>query len=192
MQHVSIPEGRSGDYSIEKFIVTPEDAVHWFCVGVPPGTYTRLLQKGALLMSDTPDEWRDHSGFIYSAFGDVLINGLGLGMVVLAIQDRSNIRSIVINEISEDVIRLVGPSYQDHPKIIINRADAYTWKPEKGQRFDSIWHDIWGDVSTDALTEMARLNRRYAHWLAPGGFQGCWKKEWLQWWKRSREQRLGW
>jgi len=191
MLHVQIPEGVSGDYRIEQFTISQENFRAVWRDGIPCGTYTRLLGGGRLLMSDTPQEYRDHVLFIHRARGHVLINGLGLGMVIAAIQDRANVQSIMVNEISEDVIKLVGPTYEKHPKVTINHADAYTWKPTNGQKFDAIWHDVWGDVSTDQLAEMTKLSRRYARWLAPGGFQDCWKKSFLRY-KKRQEQRRRW
>ena len=197
MEKVSVPEGNSGDCKIQRFTVTPEDAARWFRTGVPPGDYTRLLYKGHTLMSDTPDEMRDHRPFVHKASGDILINGLGIGMVVLNLLNRleSNwaepVTSITVNEISPDVIKLVGPTYQDRPGVTINLADARTWKPAKGQRFDAIWHDIWGDFNIDLLSDMTAIKRRYARWLKPGGWQGCWKQEWLRD-QRDRRKRREW
>jgi hypothetical protein len=93
---VSLPEGSSGDWSIEHFEVGKQDAA-WENLrsmvtgsgrGVPEGTYTMLKCGGATIMSDTPDEIRDHMGAIAEAErrgGHVLINGLGLGMVAATI-----------------------------------------------------------------------------------------------------------
>ena len=182
MRKVNIPDGEFGICRVEKFTV-PKGFFAWK-EGVTPGEYTRLFINGSLMMSDTPMEMDEHYHFVYRAKGDVLINGLGLGMVILNIMDRPEVRSITVNEICPDVIALIGPVYSSSAKVKINLADAYTWRPENGNRFDSIWHDIWGDVSTDALQEMSKLNRRYARWLAPGGYQGCWRQKFLKSMKR--------
>jgi hypothetical protein len=93
---VDLPEGTSGDWSIEHFTVGNQDAA-WENLrsmvsgsgrGVPEGTYTMLKCGGQTIMSDTPDEIRDHMGAIAEAErrgGHVLINGLGLGMVAATI-----------------------------------------------------------------------------------------------------------
>jgi hypothetical protein len=93
---VSLPEGTSGDWSIEHFEVGNQDAaferirmvVTGSGRGVPEGKYTMLKCGGTTIMSDTPDEIRDHMGAIAEAErrgGHVLINGLGLGMVAATI-----------------------------------------------------------------------------------------------------------
>jgi hypothetical protein len=186
---VSIPEGRSNNVVVEKFTVTEEECKRWFFRDCPPpGEYTRLMRDGRLWMSDTPDEMRVHSGFIYKAQGDILINGLGIGLVIANLLPKPGITSITINEISEDVIKLVAPAYLTDPRVTINHADAFLWKPENKQRFDAIWHDIWSEYHTDLLPQMSKLARRYGHWLKPGGFHGCWKKEELIW-RRDQEKR---
>jgi len=192
MNKVDIPEGISGEWKVEKFTVARDDALRWFRCGVPPGVYTRLMCNGSLLMSDTPSEMRDHSYFLHRATGSVLINGLGIGMVLQAVAQKPEVNCVTVNELSQDVINLVSPTYINRfpSKVRINHADAYKWKPDNGNKYDAIWHDIWGDVSTDQLQDMTRLSRRYARWLAPGGYQGCWKKEFLQHQKRRERNRF--
>ena len=127
-------------------------------------------------MSDTPDEMKDHARFVREATGHVLINGLGIGMVLKNVLAKESVCTVTVNEISEEVIKMVAPHYSCEC-LTINHADAFTWKPAKGIKFDSIWHDIWADKCTDNLPEMTRLHRRYARWLNPEGYQGSWGKE---------------
>jgi hypothetical protein len=49
---------------------------------VPPGRYMRLMRGKKVIMSNTPGEIRDLDEFRRRATGDVLINGLGLGVAV--------------------------------------------------------------------------------------------------------------
>ena len=89
LEKVSIPEGKSGIWSVQKFVISDEEAKFdrmraSFRDGryARAGTYTRLMRGGVLVMSDTTDEMRDHRDPVMRASGSVLINGLGLGMVL--------------------------------------------------------------------------------------------------------------
>lgn len=170
--NVSVPEGTSGAWRVEQYEV-PADRWQGFRRVVPPGRYTRLTRNGKVIMSDTPDEKRDHMWFAQRARGNVLINGLGLGMVLGAILRKLEVSSVTIIENSPDVIRLVAPSYRD-PRVTIIEADALEWRPAPGQRYDAVWHDIWDDICADNLPEMHKLHRRYGRRAA---FQGSWARD---------------
>lgn len=182
---VSVPEGRSGNWSIERFTVT-EDKARFHQLqslfagrgGVKAGTYTGLYRDGYVIMSDTPDEIRDHIQFIHRATGNVLINGLGLGMCLQAVAKKPEVTHVTVIEQSEDVINLVSQHYLTMfpGKIIIVHADAYTYQPPKGMRYDTVWHDIWDDICLDNLPEMEKLHRKYGRRC---DWQGSWCKEYL-------------
>jgi hypothetical protein len=149
---------------------------------VHPGTYAQLFVGGVLWMSDTPDERRDHAWALQQARGDVLIGGLGLGMVALGCALKENVDSVTVLETNQDVIGLVVPKLRsalaeagkDPDKLNVICADAFKWKPQRGQLFDCIWMDIWPTLCTDDLREHSTLNRRYAHWKRAGGWSDCW------------------
>jgi hypothetical protein len=170
---VDIPEGISGDWKVERFVVSEEDArFHNIrcAIGfgqrgreVKPGTYTRLLRKGTVVMSDTQAERWDHYGCWRRSQGDVLINGLGLGMIVKAMMEKPEVTSVTVIEISKDVVKLVGThllkQYPDRLKIIV--ADALEYKPPKGVTYDYVWHDIWDEICSDNLPTMHKLHRKW-------------------------------
>jgi len=210
---VDVPEGESGPWKIEKFTISKDeskmDALRGMIGGsgryVRPGTHTRLTRGSAVIMSDTHDEIRDHLGFIREAHGRVLIQGLGLGMCALACLKKEEVTHLTIIDNSPDVIKLTGPWLQGKAEelgktVEIIEADALEWKPPKGETWDVAWFDIWDDLSTDNLKEMATLHRRFgkrAKW------KGSWGKEFLQYRKRQEEkeadtleqemeERLGW
>lgn len=168
---VTVPEGESGDWKVQRFTMTEHDEEierlrsifrgrGRFC---PAGIYTRLTHGRDVIMSDTPDEIRDHRYFMEEARGNILINGLGLGMVLNGCLRNPNIAHATVIEISEDVIKLVGKHYQDlyGDRLTIIHADAMAWKPPKGVRYNYVWHDIWDSICKDNLKEMTRLHRRY-------------------------------
>jgi len=176
---VTVPEGASGEWRVERFTVSDDDVrLHNICASFRPGgrsmlagTYTRLIRGRTLVMSDTRAEKRDHIGFVRRACGDVLINGLGLGMVCGAVLRKPDVTSVTVVELSSDVISLVGASY---PEATIVHADAMTWRPPSGVRYGAVWHDVWDDICEDNLPEMKTLHRRYGRRAA---WQGSWARE---------------
>lgn len=171
---VTIPEGTSGDWTVSRFTVDPKRFQGFGVRWVPPGTYTRLSSSTErCFMSDTPDEYRDALPFILEATGHVLVSGLGLGMVIKALLLKPDVASITVVELEADVIALVAPHYAD-PRLRVINADAYTWRPDR--QFDWAWHDIWADVSTDDLPDMARIRRHYARAMTAPGRQMVWGK----------------
>lgn len=182
---VDVPEGNSGDWTVERFTVNDDDiAIHNIRCSFSPGmgnrtmvagTYTRLLRGKKIIMSDTRAEIMDHSYFIYNAKGHVLINGLGIGWVVEALLLKKEVKTITVIEKSKDVIKLVKQHYYDKcPKdkyLIIVHADAFEYKPQKGQRFGAVWHDIWDNICEDNLEDMKKLHRKYGRRT---DWQGSW------------------
>ena len=189
---VDLPEGVQGGWRIEKFEVNAEDSKLTAMAAsqhgrgfVPPGVYTQLIEDPVTswtypMMSDTPDEIRDHIGFIHRAEGTVLIHGLGIGMCAMAVARKPEVRHVLVIEKSPDVIALVAAPLQAQycgKKIEIHEADAFTWKPTQGKRWNFIWHDIWPTLCESNLDEMATLHRRFGRRC---DWQGSWGKERLQ------------
>jgi len=195
-----VPEGSSGNWRIERFTVSEEEAsfqnvrasFSFSSSGqyIESGTYTRLMRGGTVVMSDTPSEIRDHIYFIYKANGNVLIGGLGLGVVVEACLEKDEVDHVTVIEISEDVIKLVGgylkEKYGDRFTII--HADLLKWRPDKGQTWDCAWYDIWDNICTDNLPEITKIKRKMGRRTS---FQEAWREEDLRYRKRQ-EKRQGW
>lgn len=145
--------------------------------GLQREKYARLRIDGYTMMSETPMEHRTNTAFVTSAFGDVLIGGLGLGMIVLAIQDRKEVQSVTVLEKSPDVIAAVAHQLPLNSKVRILEADAFTWKPDR--KFDAVYMDIWFYPDEEAYVEMKQLKRKYGHHLKPAfvspkRFNWCW------------------
>jgi hypothetical protein len=167
---VSVPEGQSGEWRVERYIVTPEAEeferlralinYHRPSRFVPAGAYTKLTRRNTIVMSDTPDEIRDHLGFIQRAHGRLLIAGLGLGVVLKAVLQKPTVESVTVVEQSQDVINLVWPSAIERRATLVH-DDIFTWKPPKGARYDFAWFDIWDGICGDNLPEMTKLHRRF-------------------------------
>lgn len=121
-------------------------------------------------MSDTTAERQDHADAVarihLGKAERVLINGLGLGMVLTAALAYDHVKHVDVVEADERVIKLVGPHYQQDPRVNIVHADAYeqmgNWSPGPRMRWDVAWSDIWPDISADNIEGMDRLHKYYS------------------------------
>ena len=192
---INIPEGKAGDWEVKQFTVSEDNArlgmlrsTYSFSSRgrcTPTGTYTSLTHRGTTIMSDTPDEIRDHFEMIRMAKGSVLINGLGLGVVLKAVLEKPEVTDATVIELSPEVIELVGKHYQDKygTRVQIINADAFTYKSPKGRRYGAVWHDIWDSICTSNIPEMHKLHRKY-------GSIADWQGSWCRW-QCERNRREG-
>ena len=174
---ISVPDGISGDWRVETFTVSKEEAdfaniraMFRPLERIEPGTYKRLMNGRTVVMSNTPMEIDTNRDILREARGQVLINGLGLGMVLTFILAKPEVEHVTVVEKNADVIALVGPTFANE-RLTIVHADAFEYQPKKGVRFAAVWHDIWNFVCSDNLAEMAKLKRKYAR---RADWQGCW------------------
>jgi spermidine synthase len=188
-----LPEGTSGNVRLEHFEVTEADAAFTrmraaFNPGrdeyVPAGRYAKLVVNGVLMMTDTPMEHGTNREVVRHATGHVLIGGLGLGMILQVIAAKPKVTKITVIELSPDVAKLVGPYLPS--KVEVVQGDIFEWKPQKGTKFDTIYHDIWPHITEENLPEMTRLHRRFSHYKAPGAWMDSWCRDTLL---RRRAQR---
>lgn len=136
-------------------------------------TYTRLFIDGRLWMTDAEFECWTNLKFIERAYGDVLIAGLGIGLVLRPLLDAEDVSSVTVLERSPDVIALIGPLYQ-HPKLTIVEADCHQWEPPK-KAYNFIYFDIWPDVpNSDNRDEIRGLKKRYRSALKTSGRTLAW------------------
>jgi hypothetical protein len=126
---------------------------------LPAGDYTVLLLDGELAMTDAPFCLRNYGHFLGAAEGDVLLTGLGLGCLVLGLLAKLEVRSITVLELHAEVVELVGPHCRG-PRVELIHADALTWTPPSGRRWDAAMLDISDDR---ALVE--RLVDRHLEWV---------------------------
>lgn len=194
---VDVPEGLHGEVTVERLEVHL-DLQNMMLGGrsCRPGTYTCLRRRGVLWMSDTTAERYDHLGAAYEIArrgGNVLIGGLGLGMLLRATLLTPGVSCVDVVEIDPDVVALVGPHYQAMAlergiELVIHCADIFQMKWPPNTHWNVVWLDIWADLCTDNLREMGHLRRSYgrrADWC------DCWGRELLVY-RRRQEQRAGW
>lgn len=173
---IDVPDGVSGDWEVNSFEVSMNDNSQFISMlkygrYVPAGTYKRLMRNGHCIMSNTPDEIGDFMKFVRVASGSILVNGLGLGVLLKALLNKSDVTDVTVIEKSEDVIKLVAPTYLKDSRVTIIHADAFEYNPPKGKRYDAVWHDIWDNICTDNLEGMKKLHRKYGR---KARFQASW------------------
>lgn len=184
-----LPAGASGPWVVEKVVLPDRDVPRPIdprpeCFHFRPGTYTLLRRESTQFMTDLYDEWWTQRRVIEETRrrgGDVLLTGLGLGLIAEAVlrDEEARVGRITIVELSEDVVRLVGPWLQArYPgRIEIAHADAFTWEPPSGRRFTVGWHDIWPDPRAETnRDEIERLRQHHGRWC---DWQGFWPEEYL-------------
>jgi spermidine synthase len=189
---VALPGGSSGKWTVYQATVSPEkammDSLKHCMAGFPemsvsPGTYTVLARATThgpeVMMSNTQFEYRTNIEFVGRAHGQVLVNGLGIGMLLRPLAARAEVERITVVEKDRDILQLIAPHYQDlidAGKLRIIHGDAFKYVPD--QYYDCIMHDIWPTTSTYNLTEMIALKRRYQHLMAGRIIsQHCWAEE---------------
>jgi spermidine synthase len=148
----------------------------------PPGTYATLrltndAGESQIMMSDFHYERVTCEEVVRRAHGDVLIAGLGLGMILHPILNIEAVRSVTVIEKFQDVVDLVLPTIPVSEKLQVVLGDICTWKPPRGQRYDVIWFDIWPDIEPTRLPEMTRLHRRFRRRLNRANPE-CWMESW--------------
>ena len=123
-------------------------------------TYTKLSDKNGVWMSNTPMETVSNQNFINKANGDVLIFGLGIGLIVFPLLNCDDVKSITIVEKEQELINMVGKHIVSD-KVTILLGDADTMEFDKGIKFDTIYFDIWQDISSDNYEHIVALHKRY-------------------------------
>lgn len=183
--NVTTPDGRCGPWAIESFEIEEQDAAEYNLrlslkgMGshhyVTPGKYKRLVHaERGVVMSNTPMEVRTNAEFIKAARGNVLINGLGLGMVLHAILNKPEVKKVTVVELDLDVIALTAPHFREHiasERLVIVNEDCFKYVPPRGSRYHVVWHDIWDTICDENVYDMDKLKRKYAHRAL---VQMCW------------------
>lgn len=149
---------------------------------ISAGDYVKLYVNDVLMMSDTGMEKRTNTDFINNAHGDVMIAGLGIGLILHNLEEKvktGKVTSVTVYEKYQDVIDLVAPYYK-HLPITIKCVDILEYIPLKGETYDTIYFDIWPTIDTDHLKEIKLLHNRWKFHKRKGGWMDSWVKKFLQ------------
>ena len=126
-----------------------------------------LVIDDVIWMSSGDDEYEDIERALKTANGDCLILGLGLGLIVQECEKLNCVNSILVYEISHEVIGL----HSFGPKVTIKQADAT--KINELTKFDWIYFDIWLDPDLEAMQQCFDNAQSL---LKPDGVVECWLK----------------
>ena len=140
-----------------------------------PGIYTYLCEDDEYIMSDTSCEIFTNVDFISHAHGDVLIGGLGLGILPMILKELDRVNSVLILEKKKEVIDLVWPQLGLPRHIEVVNADVFEYAPNN--LYNTIYHDIWSDIDNAAEKEMHILKKKYKPCLKAGGWLGVWEQK---------------
>src|SRR5215469_6680984 len=174
---LAVADGKQGVAQVDNVTMTTLDSLASLHVDeaewVPPGDYVRLKVNGETMMSNTPMEKRTNLYFVERAKGDVLIAGLGLGMILGAVLKKPTVNSVTVVEKYQDVIDLVA-KHHGHFKLTVVQADIHEYTPAPHARFDTIYFDIWPNSNVEHLPEMEALRKQFRPWLRLGGWINSW------------------
>ena len=158
--------GQVGIATLEKFEVSKEASMRsgFRGDGVRDGEYVKLLVGNDLMMSNTDMERRSNFSAVKNANGDVLIAGLGIGLIIVPMFENPEVKSITVIEKYKDVIELIETQLRKCPgseKLTVIWDDIFDWKVPKGTVYDCIYFDIWPDICTDNIEEIKKLHSRF-------------------------------
>ena len=174
-----LKDGKAGDFELTHFEIGKNDLYAIFH-GIPCGKFIKLTHRGEVVMSDTAMEKRTNRDFVVKAHGNVLIGGLGIGLILLAIQDKEDIEQITVIEKNKEVIELVGNQLPLNSKVNIVNDDVFEYKPLF--KYNTIYMDIWNYINENIYNDqMKPLISRYRRYLVPKSedenrYIDCWCK----------------
>jgi hypothetical protein len=164
-----LPPGKYGRAQIVHDSPSPLERIRGDFNGLPltADQYCRLIADGQVWMTDAEFEIRTNLGPVLEMQGEVLVAGLGIGLVLAHLPKA--VTSVTVIERHPDVIALVAPHF---PKATIIQADARKWEPPR-RAFDCVYLDIWADVPNDK-EEIRALKKKYRPAVRKGGWVGAW------------------
>ena len=118
-----LEERELNGWRLQKFEIK-NDNIRAMFDGITPGKYIRLLHNGECVMSNTDMERMTNLDFCVNACGDIIIGGLGIGMIIMAIQDKPEVKSITVIEKNKEVIDIVATQLELNDKVNIVCADV--------------------------------------------------------------------
>jgi hypothetical protein len=102
----------------------------------------------------------------------------------LPILAKPEVETVTVVEMNPHVIKLVEPCLRKRPesaKLTVIEADIFSWEPPKGMKWNFLYFDIWPNICTDNLEEMAKLHRKFARRkTSKSAFMDSWMRGSLQ------------
>lgn len=133
-----------------------------------PIPVTSLKIGRETVMIDDPLQWYGMHDLARHCKGKVLIGGLGLGLILHALQDNRDVTEVHVIENNPDVIELmINNLPMDNPKWLIIPADVYWYLDHRAkcQKYDTVVLDIWwgrGSIQIGMEMMVATAKTKYA------------------------------
>ena len=129
-----------------------------------------LFKNEDLIMCSTETELIRYSPFIKKSFGDVLLIGIGLGMVVFPFLDDPSITSITIVDNEPELISYVGSKIKEKDiqnKVTILNGDGYELYNDSSHfgKYDTVLLDFWTTITKDTLDDVFSMKNNYLSFL---------------------------
>jgi hypothetical protein len=177
-----LKEQRAGKFAIEKTVIRAGNIIEGY--DRQKGTIrsvklafdypvVKLTEDGNSWMSDNLYEVESSLTPVEMARGEVLISGLGIGLLPTLIKDK--VDSIDIVEVSQDVIDLVFHQVATGKMHIIHDEICHYLTTTK-EKYDLICIDIWQDTLLP-LWDIDGMKKIAQRCLKPGGTTWCWLEE---------------
>lgn len=132
-------------------------------------------QNRTMWMSGAQDECLAMKSMARRAAGNVLIGGLGLGILAWLCASKPLVKSVTVIELNPDVIAMVRPVV-NHPKIAVEQGDIKEYLARTADRYDFIGLDTWPDAGR-AVLESPRAKDYARRALARNGIVRTWLDE---------------
>jgi len=165
----------NGNFMVERFMVDPSEAeilnrsfeenCPFPLSKVAPGQYTKLTYYGAAIQVDLVPMMEMVAGFVEAAHGDVLVTGLGLGLMGPMLVQNPNVKTITFMEYEPAITKLVEPRMQGDKPITVIFGDARQ-ALQVPVFYDCVFHDLWQTFQTHAFKTLGpRLIKTWAPYV---------------------------
>jgi len=190
---LDIPEGKQGKFRIEHRVFGPGEAIPLINQrtaifrGCKPANikydvpvrFHYLTEDGGTWTSDVPQEQEQQARAVMGFTGEVLVGGLGIGMIAHILAEMRMVRRIVIVEKQKEVIDLVWPHIQKelHGKGEIVHANLFQYLRETDENFNYAFYDIWTSDGERTLKEYVLPLRKLSERIVEDDHIKCWNED---------------
>jgi hypothetical protein len=115
-------------------------------------------------MSITPMELESQSHHALAAHGDVLVGGLGMGVLAYNVAQKANVRTVTVIERDPDIVEImqIALDWPHWSKVRVVQGDAFATTEAALGQYDVALFDIWPMVGDSNLRQdLQRLAQRY-------------------------------
>lgn len=177
-------------------IFTKSNTGNLIDLSTKPDDYIGLYDLNFLdygdVMSNREVEKRHNVEIIKEARGDVLIAGLGIGLIILPIMNKPEVRSVEVVELQQEIIDLIVPMLPLNEKVKVIQGNIIHYIPN--HKYDCIYIDtlytnmlLRDEVNDRSINgifvedpQIAKTFRK--KFLKPGGYCAAWgfpdKRKW--------------